>query len=280
MIKLHSYLIILKMLLFAVDYNGDGRTDICLINGSGTYIYSYQGGAFVQIAYTSGIKSTDISGASKRELLVEDINGDGLTDFLLGPKKNDYWIEMKKRPCGECSGCRGEIIDVPIIKDPFLPNNGGKVDSDKAFEFTTPCIRPISYPVTHYNSTYKTWTALLATGSGFVSSTFEFLSNSDTNYQFLFHDLNGDKLPDLAVKSGTQISVHLNQNGKLNTVAESAKVTVDSDSHFITGTIGDGYSCRTSQLLSIKDATVTPISFTRNDARGRMLTGMINSYGY
>lgn len=268
-----------KDALFAVDYNGDGRTDICLINGIGTYIYSYQGGAFVQIAYTSGIKSTDISGASKRELLVEDINGDGLTDFLLGPKKNDYWIEMKKRPCGECSGCRGEIIDDPIIKDPFLPNNGGKVDSDKAFEFTTPCIRPISYPVTHYNSTYKTWTALLATGSGFVSSTFEFLSNSDTNYQFLFHDLNGDKLPDLAVKSGTQISVHLNQNGKLNTVAESAKVTVDSDSHFITGTIGDGYSCRTSQLLSIKDATVTPISFTRNDARGRMLTGMINSYG-
>lgn len=268
-----------KDALFAVDYNGDGRTDICLINGSGTYIYSYQGGAFVQIAYTSGIKSTDISGASKRELLVEDINGDGLTDFLLGPKKNDYWIEMKKRPCGECSGCRGEIIDDPIIRDPFLPNNGGKVDSDKAFEFTTPCIRPISYPVTHYNSTYKTWTALLATGSGFVSSTFEFLSNSDTNYQFLFHDLNGDKLPDLAVKSGTQISVHLNQNGKLNTVAESAKVTVDSDSHFVTGTIGDGYSCRTSQLLSIKDATVTPISFTRNDARGRMLTGMINSYG-
>lgn len=49
----------------------------------------------MQIAYTSGIKSTDISGASKRELLVEDINGDGLTDFLLGPKKNDYWIEMK-----------------------------------------------------------------------------------------------------------------------------------------------------------------------------------------
>ena len=50
----------------------------------------------MQIAYTSGIKSTDISGASKRELLVEDINGDGLTDFLLGPKKNDYWIERKK----------------------------------------------------------------------------------------------------------------------------------------------------------------------------------------
>lgn len=58
-----------KDALFAVDYNGDGRTDICLINGIGTYIYSYQGGAFVQIAYTSGIKSTDISGASKRELL-------------------------------------------------------------------------------------------------------------------------------------------------------------------------------------------------------------------
>lgn len=268
-----------KDALFAVDYNGDGRTDICLINGSGTYIYSYQGGTFVQIAYTSGIRNTDISSSSKRELLVEDINGDGLTDFLLAPKRNDYWIEMKKRPCGECSGCRGEIIDGPIIRDPFLPDNSGKVDINKPLELATPCIRPISYPVTHYNSTYKTWTAWLATGCGFVSSTFEFLSNSDTDYQFLFHDLNGDRLPDLAVKSGTQISVYLNRNGKLSAVAESAKVTVASDSHFITGTIGDGYSCRISQLLSIKDATVTPISFTRNDARGRMLTGMINSYG-
>ena len=82
MIKLHSYLIILKMRIFAVDYNGDGRTDICLINGIGTYIYSYQGGAFVQIAYTSGIKSTDISGASKENCWLKILTVMGLTDFF------------------------------------------------------------------------------------------------------------------------------------------------------------------------------------------------------
>lgn len=264
-----------KDALFAVDYNGDGRTDICLINGRGVYIYSYQGGTFVEIAYTSGIRNADISSGSKRELLVEDINGDGLTDFLLGPKRDDYEVQRKERPCGDCSGCRGEIIDEP---DPFLPNDG-KGDISFPLKPTTGCLYPTYYFETHYNSTYKTWTAWLATGSGFASSTFEFLSNSDTDYQFLFHDLNGDRLPDLAVKSGTQISVYLNRNGKLNAVAESAKVTVASDAHFITGTIGDGYGYRASQLLSIKDATVTPISFTRNDARERMLSAMVNSYG-
>lgn len=265
-----------KDALFAIDYNGDGKTDICLINGSGTYIFSYQGDTFVQIAYTSSIRNADISGGSKRELLVEDINGDGLTDFLLGPKKNDYWIENLKRACGTCSGCKGEIFDESIV--PPFPDDH-RPDIDRPITPVGKCNNPIPYSITHYNSTYKTWTVLLATGNGFTNSTFEFLSNSDTNYQFLFHDLNGDKLPDLAVKSGTKISAFLNQNGKLNTTAESAKVTVSSDAHFITGTIGDGYGYRASQLLSIKDATVTPISFTRNDARERMLTGMINSYG-
>lgn len=267
-----------KDALFAVDYNGDGKTDICLINSVGTYIYSFEGGTFVQIAFTNGITNSNLSGSSKRELLVEDINGDGLTDLLLSPKKNDYWVETKKRACGVCRGCKGELVqDDPII-DPF-PNHPDKPNIDKPIEITSMCTNPIYYTETHYNSTYKTWTVFLATGTGFASSTFQFLSNSDNDYQFLLHDMNGDKLPDLAVKSGTQISVYMNQNGKLNTAVETAKITVDSNAHFITGIIGNGYSYRASQLLSIKDATVTPITFTRNDAQERMLTGMVNSYG-
>lgn len=266
-----------KDALFAVDYNGDGKTDICLINGNGAHIYSFQENTFVKIASTNCINNTDIANNSKKELLVEDINGDGLIDFLLSPKKNDYWTETKERPCGNCSGCKGEMTDYPDILDPDNP--GLSPDPDVLLKPTTPCLNPTYYTVTHYNSTYKTWTVLLATGSGFTSSTFEFLSNSDTDYQFLFHDLNGDRFPDLAVKSDDKISVYLNRNGRLNTTAISEKITIPSDAHFITGNIGDVCGYRTSQLLSIKDATVTPISFTRNDARERMLSAMVNSYG-
>lgn len=299
-----------KDALFSVDYDGDGKTDICLINGSGVYIYSYQNGVFEQIAYTNAIRNIEISGSSKKELLIGDINGDGLMDFLLSPQKNDYWIERVEYPCGVCEGCRSGGGLYPIQRTLTQIAQGGlneTAQENHNHEYTNHlellkdtistsslaispfrpiepigiCQNPIFENIKHYYNTYKTWTVLLSTGKGFTSSTFEFLSNSDTNYQFLFHDINGDKLPDLAVKSGSQVGVYLNLNGVLNTVAETAKVSVDYDSHFITGTVGDGYSysTRTSQLLSIKDAVVTPISYTRNDARERMLTGMVNSYG-
>lgn len=300
----------LKDALFTVDYDGDGKTDICLVNGTGTYIYSYQNGTFEQIAYTSGVRNSDISGSSKKELLIGDINGDGLMDFLLSPAKNNYWTERVEYPCGICEGCRsgGGLYPIQRILSPIVQSSLNEtIQENNNHEYANHvelskdtvnalsldiiprgpiepigiCQNPIFENIKHYYNTYKTWTVLLSTGKGFTSSTFEFLSNSDTNYQFLFHDINGDKLPDLAVKSGSQVGVYLNLNGVLNTVAETAKVSVDYDSHFITGTVGDGYSysTRTSQLLSIKDAVVTPISYTRNDARERMLTGMVNSYG-
>ncbi len=72
-----------KDALFAVDYNR-GQENGHLPHKRNWNLYLLISGRCfcMQIAYTSGIKSTDISGASKRELLVEDINGDGLTDFL------------------------------------------------------------------------------------------------------------------------------------------------------------------------------------------------------
>ncbi len=274
-----------KDALFSMDYNGDGKTDVCLINGSGTHIYSRQESSFVEIASTYGVRNTDISSTGKKELLVQDINGDGITDLLLTPKKDDYTLQASTQLCGVCQGCRGEVIDDPWT-DPFNP--GGGIGGGPGGGIDQPisrCLNPIITYTKRPNSTHQTWTLLSGTGTGFASSTFEFLSYTDINsssgakYLFLLHDINGDRFPDMAMKSGSQVRVYLNNNGTFKTTAESSRVTIDSDSHFIAGAIENMGGYRTSQWLSIKDASVTPIFYTRNEARERMLTGMINSYG-
>lgn len=249
-----------KDVVFAIDYDGDGRTDICLINENGTYIYAYYGGTFKQIALYPNLKRGDITGHNCKELLIGDINGDGLVDFLLSPRSNQRTIDYVLYPCRECSGCR--------YNSPTLEK----------------CQNPIRSEYSSYLPNYKTWTLLTNTGTTFKEETFEFLSNTSTNnskFQYLLQDINGDHLPDLVIKEYSTISAYLNLNGKINTTKESATLTVDEDAHFISGGVGNGLygNRRPSHVLSIKDAQVTPITFSRNDARERLMTGAINSLG-
>ena len=277
-----------KDVVFAIDYDGDGRTDICLINENGTYIYSYQDNTFKQIAHYASLKRGDITGSKKKELLVGDINGDGLTDFLLSPKKNDTYQKSYKLPCNQCNGCRpgsgggGSIMPgdrFPIVDDRFTIMTD--LPSPTIDDFSGNCYNPQYSYYTDYSLTHKTWTILLNTGTTFASSTFDFLSNSIGEPKFILEDINGDRLSDLVVKDNTMIRAYLNNNGSISTTAETATIQADKDSHFITGGIGNGLygSGRPSHILSIKDAIVTPITFSRNDARERMLTGVINSLG-
>jgi len=76
--------------LYVLDYDGDGKSDICLINTNGAYIYTFDisGSSYSmrQVAFYSGLKRSDLDG---RELLLGEFNGDGKPDFLLSPKVKD-----------------------------------------------------------------------------------------------------------------------------------------------------------------------------------------------
>lgn len=70
--------------LLTIDYNGDGKTDVCLINHTGTYIYEFTGDGFKKIGYTATLNLKKFAN-SDRELMIADINGDGNMDLVLAP---------------------------------------------------------------------------------------------------------------------------------------------------------------------------------------------------
>ena len=75
--------------LFVMDYDGDGKSDICLINDSGTNIYTFEVSgstyALKKVATYTGLNKTNLAG---RNLMPGEFDGDGLIDLLVSPTNN------------------------------------------------------------------------------------------------------------------------------------------------------------------------------------------------
>lgn len=73
--------------LFVMDYDGDGKSDICLINDSGVNIYTFNvsGSTMTgqKITTYTGLKKADLA---SRDIMLGEFNGDGLMDLLVAPR--------------------------------------------------------------------------------------------------------------------------------------------------------------------------------------------------
>lgn len=203
--------------LMMMDYNGDGKTDICHINASGVNIYTFDVSGSTMTArkiatYTGLTKSA----LANRDVLLGEFNGDGLMDLLVSPS---------------CSV-----------------------------------------------STDNVWSVYNSKGDGlFDKSTFVGPNKSSAdNNGFIIHDVNSDGKTDLIQYSTVGFYTRITNNNKMGgsqvyTSYPSAKsiiVPTDMNTHN-----------NFTQLLCLKDGVVTKYSFSRNDNKNMMVTGMANSLG-
>ncbi|MFV0376510.1 MAG: RHS repeat-associated core domain-containing protein [Mangrovibacterium sp.] len=72
--------------LFVMDYDGDGKSDICLINDSGTNIYTFDvsGSTYTmrKVATYTGLKKADLA---NKNMMPGEFDGDGLIDLVVSP---------------------------------------------------------------------------------------------------------------------------------------------------------------------------------------------------
>lgn len=238
--------------IFTLDFNGDGKTDICHMGYEGTTISSFNdSGSLYQL---TNFKHYFIDGNeySQSSLLMGDINGDGKTDFLVSPIKS-YQVKASFRNCGSCDVCMSANTTDDFICPyaEFLPKR--------------------------FIDTGNQWNLYLSNGgSEFIKKTI-YLSKNSVDTKFILQDVNLDQKVDLVVLEKGILSVYLADNGTIKENPEPQTIEINKDSYLISGNITQNN--KESQLFAIYNNELTPITFTRNDSKQRLLTGTINSLG-
>lgn len=205
--------------VFVIDFDGDGKSDICHINQSGVHFYTFDGtGSYLSARKVTTYYGLTRSDLSNKDLLLGDINGDGLIDLLVSPSKS----------------ATGTSI--------------------------------------------YTWTLYNSKGNGqFDKSTFSGTYKSAAkNNGFILQDVNGDGKADLIKYDTSGFFTYLARN---NNVGSSSCYTSFSASKSILIPTDINSHNYFTQLVGLKDGKATKYSFTRNDSKESLATGMVNSLG-
>lgn len=202
--------------LFAMDYDGDGKTDLCHINASGTNIYTFDVSNDTLTARLVGTYYALKKGSLANHIILPgEFNGDGLDDILVSPFHN------------------GSSTNWNI----YNSKGNGQFDMNS---FTGP--------------TYD-----MSSGAGFLA-----------------HDINQDGLSDLVKYSSLYFCSYLNIGNAMGTI--SGMSSFPQNNSLLVPTDINAHS-QYSSLACLRESSITRYSFSRNDTRERMMTGMANSLG-
>ena len=279
--------------MLTMDYNGDGKTDICVINVYGLYVYEFSGKGFYQLAYSDAINIMHFnfeSNTSKdRELMVADMNGDGSMDIVLGPRRVHCKDGFKHLGDGLCHGA---CTDENNLVSTSASGYKRYVHPYSKQECTTDPSTPVRDLITFdWNvKDGKQWTFLISTGNssysrekpGFKVHTEElfYCFHETVGLNFMLMDIDNDGLPDLLRNARGKIYLHLNKNGKISQEYNYRSVLqMDNPSaQFAVANVAQSYYWSGS-LICVDNEKLHTYHYNHNESKERLLHELKDSYG-
>lgn len=278
--------------LISMDYNGDGKTDICLININGTYVYEFTGNGFKQLAYSNALKITEFNfeqgGQKDRELMLADMNADGNLDIILGPRRVHCKEGYKHFDDGICYGaCNNE--------------NNLKSTSASGYKYYKDALGAVCHIDPHTPDRAlitsdsnvkngKQWLFLMSTGNssysaespGFKVHTEElfYCFHETVGLNFMLVDVDSDGLPDLLRNQRGKVDVYLNENGKISQTPNmrSTQYLDNLTAQFAVANVAQSYYW-SGGLICVDNEKLHVYNYSHNEQEARMLHNLTDSYG-
>jgi len=279
-----------------IDYNGDGKADLCHINANGTDIYSFVDNSgtlsLVKVASYTGLKLVDIN---YNKWMAGDINGDGKTDISVAPSQSYYNTTYRTIPVGTyhyCPICGSTNIDGEYCNDcwsyigysdncyecgGYLTNGGyynGEYIYDKFCQNHGPYVDITQTELVNLGSTWKTF---YGTGTGFVRKDAD-ISQVLADEDFFLEDIDQDGMSDLVKIASGNVRFYPSKNGLLSpTMNATAYAYTSYYTHFISSSVAQPnyHSC----LIGVYNGNLYKVAYTDNKKKQQLLTGSINSVG-
>ncbi len=272
-------------ILFPVDIDADGKTDIMHIHDNGTDVYTFDisGTTYTRrlIASNTNLKKADVK---YRQLAIGDMNADGLPDILISPRESYYYDTYITLPVyaprycsnghegtysnGSCSTC-----------GIYMPESSYCYECNSYLndEYTCPN-HGTTVTVTHseYVDNGNTWSAFYCKGNGVLDKKTITFKKLEQYEKIILQDINRDNTTDVVSNRNGSINAYLVNNGIINT-GSAASAYVSGGNYVIPSHVG-GENFH-SQLLSLNNGLVDKLAFSRNDGAQRLVTGMISSLG-